>query len=83
MSRRETTSGLADLLETYRDASTQDRVLWLSCAAAGVCVAGTAFWWLTRESYYSYVPLQVGTKWTGVKWGLVPGRRLGGWTPLM
>ncbi|RMZ55822.1 hypothetical protein APUTEX25_003788, partial [Auxenochlorella protothecoides] len=58
MSRRETTSGLADLLETYRDASTQDRVLWLSCAAAGVCVAGTAFWWLTRESYYSYVPLQ-------------------------
>lgn len=39
------------------DPSTQRAVLW-GLTAATAFAAGTAFWWLTREKYYSYVPPQ-------------------------
>lgn len=44
----------------YRGApGSQERLLYYACAAAGLTAAGTAVWWLTKESYYSYVPIKV------------------------
>lgn len=40
------------------DPGTQRAVLW-GLTAATAFAAGAAFWWLTREKYYSYVPPQV------------------------
>ena len=66
-----------------RDPQSQKALYW-SLAAATACAAGTAVWWLTRESYYSYVPIQVGG--VGMWWrryvSLHGNWELGGMLPL-
>lgn len=36
----------------------QRKLLAWGLAAAAVCSAGAGVWWLTKESYYSYIPLK-------------------------
>lgn len=71
-------SSLAKLLPS--DPRTQ-QAAWWGLAAASAVAAGATFWWLTRESYYSYVPIQARLRCSSVaqlgakaeQWGRVCG----------
>jgi len=38
--------------------STHKRIITWALAAAAAGAAGAGLWWLTKESYYSYVPIR-------------------------
>lgn len=41
------------------------KALWWGIVGATALAAGTTFWWLTREKYYSYVPIQASAPLPG------------------